>query len=763
MAIEHKILEVVLELRDKLGPGLQKTAKDSVTAAQKISAAGEKMTQIGGSMTRNMTLPVLAAGAASIKFSNDFSLSLSRIEGLVGASKTQIGDYRDSILSMVGEVGKTPQELAEALYFITSSGFEGAAALEVLEQSARAATAGLGDTQIVADATTSAITAYGAENLSAARVIDIMTAAVKFGKIEADQLAGVMGTVIPQASAMGISLEQVAGMLAVFSRTGVNANEGATQLSAVMNSLIKPSKEGAEALDAVGLSMADLRKMAQGPTGLLDVMRALDVAFQGQDEELGKVIPNVRAYRGLMNVLAQDGAIVDQVMRGVADSTGTADAAFNAAASTGTFTWAQFKAELQASAIIIGDQLAPIMGDLLHNNVMPMLQGVAELDPAMVKLGLGAAATAAALGPLTTGVGNVAKAIGMLNQVTLGAAGPLGTLLGLLTAAAVIWTIDIKFVMENWDSANGALNELLRLVGENKPELDRLKEKIQALNAQTMLTPAQKAELEEAKRKYQELTAEIGIASKAMLAQQTDLKTTTAEWGALGKFLSGTFYGEAVGTRDKLEEIRAKLAETRSGISDTANAAGDPANGFPRIGSEAQAAADVASAAASQIESDMDSKTKSAYNKASAWIAALKASWQTLANQLIFNSIVPDMNEAIVANFDITYNEIFQRTEEWRNVMIEQYVSLASALQGATASVGEAIAAGMQAVQADPTLWLGPVGGYSYMQGVRAAPQTSGGQGAGGYTSWSQIRLAGLNGRGPLAPKTGGGLGGGGG
>lgn len=44
-----------------------------------------------------------------------------------------------SIDAIARETGRSPQELAEALYLITSSGFSGAAALRLLAASARAA------------------------------------------------------------------------------------------------------------------------------------------------------------------------------------------------------------------------------------------------------------------------------------------------------------------------------------------------------------------------------------------------------------------------------------------------------------------------------------------------------------------------------------------------------------------------------------------------------------------------------------------------
>ena len=77
--------------------------------------------------------------------------------------------YRESVLELGKTVPQGPQALADALYFVTSAGFEGEAALRVLEASARAAAAGLGETQTVANTVGSAVLVYGENVLSAER------------------------------------------------------------------------------------------------------------------------------------------------------------------------------------------------------------------------------------------------------------------------------------------------------------------------------------------------------------------------------------------------------------------------------------------------------------------------------------------------------------------------------------------------------------------------------------------------------------------
>ena len=80
-----------------------------------------------------------------------------------------------SVLKLSGSTARAPQELADAMFFITSAGIDAADAAGVLEASAKAAAVGLGDTATIADLATSAMNAYGKENLSASNARSVRT------------------------------------------------------------------------------------------------------------------------------------------------------------------------------------------------------------------------------------------------------------------------------------------------------------------------------------------------------------------------------------------------------------------------------------------------------------------------------------------------------------------------------------------------------------------------------------------------------------
>ena len=148
---------------------------------------------------------------------------------------------------------------------------ESSDATDVLNASLKAAAVGLGETKTIADLATSAMNAYGAENLNATNATDILVASVREGKLEASELAGAMGGVIPIASNMGVGFDEVGAALAAMSRTGTNAAVGATQLTAILASIKKPTMQSSEAMLALGTSQEQIAQSLEQKLSLIHI------------------------------------------------------------------------------------------------------------------------------------------------------------------------------------------------------------------------------------------------------------------------------------------------------------------------------------------------------------------------------------------------------------------------------------------------------------------------------------------------------------
>lgn len=391
--------------------------------AQRIGAA---MRQVGDQLTQNVTAPLVAVGVASGKMAMDFQESMQHIVGLVGVSQQQVNAWSQELQAMGPQVGKGPKELAEALYFVTSSGLQGAEAIDAVNQSARAASAGLGSTQIVADAVTSAMNAYRTSNLTAAQATDVLVATVREGKGEADQIAPALGRVIPIAAQLGVSFNEVGAALAGMTLVGFDAAEASTNLSGILSAFIKPSKQASEVLAQFGLSGESVRRTLD-EDGLLATLTMLNQTIGQDDEALAKIYPNIRGFRGALALVGENAQQVQGIFGRLADATGDADKAFEAVTQTAKFQFNAALAEVQTGLIKIGEAVLPVVIPILKD-LARTLQNVtawfASLPVATQETIVKILALAAALGPmLAIGgrlIGTVGSLVGVIKTFSTG-------------------------------------------------------------------------------------------------------------------------------------------------------------------------------------------------------------------------------------------------------------------------------------------------------------------------------------------------------
>ena len=359
----------VQRLAGNVAASSTKMAASMETFNKSLVSISQRMRSMGWLATTVLTVPILAVGAASGKMASEFEFSMRKIESLVGVGRDQVQKWEKEILALSPATGRGPQELADALYFITSSGVKGAEAMQVLEASAKAAAVGLGETKAVADLVTSAMNAYGKESLSASQATDILVAAVREGKLEASDLATKLGMVLPIASAMGVSFMEVAATSAAMSRTGTNASMAAVQLRQVLVSLLKPSKRAEDTLNNMNTSSEELRKTIREKGLLAALLDLKDLSQEYGETIMARVFGNVRALTGVLDILGENLTENIEIFDKMSKSAGDMEKAYAIAADTIKMKYSRELAKLKVSQIEFGEIIAkaflPILQDLI--------------------------------------------------------------------------------------------------------------------------------------------------------------------------------------------------------------------------------------------------------------------------------------------------------------------------------------------------------------------------------------------------------------
>lgn len=492
----------------------------SMNAAMASSAAAA--VAFGRSLTQSVTLPVALIGTVSVKSFSEFEYNLAKVSGLIGIAREQTNAFGSEILKLGSSLGRSPKELSQALYTVTTSGMRGANVMDVLTQSTKGAIAGLGTVAQVADITTSAMNAYGKENLSAAQTLDIVTATVREGKAEADKLVTAMGVATPIAAKMGVGLDQVGAAMAAMTRTGTLASTSATQLRQMLFTFIKPSEMAKNKLKELGSSFGELRKIIR-EEGLMAALIEVERVTGGLPENMAAIFRNVRALSGVTDVLGEHFEENLALFERIKNSSGNLNTAFLSVADTIKIRLTKVTARWQEQMIVLGEFLSKSLVPILET-LMSVIEGIGWFFGKMPSFlqnflaGLvGLIAVAAPLVLVFTGLKSAIVALWASLKATLGftaiaetfsamglAAAPLGVIIGevVLVIGALIAAYHLlkfaffdvsnankyfKEAMEN--SANSVIEErqniqsLLQIINSNVLAIEDKKEALDRLIA----------------------------------------------------------------------------------------------------------------------------------------------------------------------------------------------------------------------------------------------------------------------------------------
>jgi len=347
------------EINVRIGADISEFQEKIRTTQSMLDDFSKNLGRLGRDLSAAFTLPLSIIGKEAIKTGMSFEDTMKKIVALTGTSQKQTDEWAKQIKKMATEVGKSPQELAEALYFIASSGIEASRAIDVLETAAKASTAGLGDTQVVTDALTSALNAYAKSGLTAKQATAVLINTVKLGKAEADELAGSIGRVVPVAAQLGVGFEEVGAAIAAMTLTGLSADEAVTALRGVLTTILQPTQQEREALAALGLSVEGVKKELS-EKGLLATLNTINNAFQ----KAPSILQNMQAeYYKLQSAIAQAEEKLEKTKATYGENSEEA----KAAAGELKYLQKEEKAlakSLDRSSILIGDGFGGFFGNV---------------------------------------------------------------------------------------------------------------------------------------------------------------------------------------------------------------------------------------------------------------------------------------------------------------------------------------------------------------------------------------------------------------
>lgn len=404
--------------------------------AKTLTTVGNKVSGVGKSMTTSLTGPMaLGLGYAAKQYA-DFDDQMIKTKNIIRTSGESAAETQASYNRMLKDArkysdryGVSQNKIAAGYEDLVKRGYTSKAAVGVMDSELKASVATGDDFNDVIKVSSSVMESFGLTTTktgkqikSAAemqrrsnRTLNLLSYAADATSTDFQSLGIGMSYVGSTAHQAGFSLKETAVSMGVLSNNGLEADKAGTGLRQVINSLVKPTKGGAAALDKLGLSAKDFvdksGKMKSIPTIFGKINKAMKL--KGIDKnERGKI------FKALFGTTGQQaGAILTENYKRVKELTGEAERATK----------------------------TDYIGDLAKKNMTSAKAQIAIAKESLTNAGMDIAKNLLpVVTPLIKDVGALARSFGKLPQpvqsaiakflLVTAAAGPLLVMLGKMTS-----------------------------------------------------------------------------------------------------------------------------------------------------------------------------------------------------------------------------------------------------------------------------------------------------------------------------------------
>lgn len=406
------------------------TAKDAASSVlssitDNLSAAGGTMMRWGAALTI-ATAGVAAALGTSAQAAVAYNESIVNTASALGLTTEKQQELSASLLEFGQGTRAGPQAVADAYYEIASGVADASTHMAILNASNKLAEAGNVDLKSTTSALISVMNSYSLKADDAGSITDILTNVVRKGVGTMADFASALPAVTSLSSSLGISFTDVGSAAAFLTTKGQTAAQAATQLRAMMVSLLNPNASMKKGLAELGYENGQAAIQA---LGLVGAMKALQNSQEAGTVGFAAMAGSVEALNGAI-ILGQDGfESFNQTFQET-----TAGAADAAAAIQNASPAAQLdllRSTVSALQISIGNALLPVLNSLIAK-VKPIIEQIitwVQANPELTGTILAVVSALVALGPILVAAGGAIAFLASPIGLVMAALGGLAFLL----------------------------------------------------------------------------------------------------------------------------------------------------------------------------------------------------------------------------------------------------------------------------------------------------------------------------------------------
>lgn len=425
----------------------------------KLPAMAAKMGRVGQAMTKSVTIPLLAMGAAAVKVAADFDQSITESLAIMGdVSEETRKQMEDAAMEMSGQSTFAAKELGEAYFFLASAGMDAEQSIGALPAVTRFAQAGAFSLTTATDLLTDAQSALGlvmddAEDnyKEMVHVSDVLVGANTIANASVQQFSeSLTNKAGPALRSVEKEVEEGVAILAAFADQGVKGALAGNQLAIMLTNMETAQRNNSDQWETFGVSLFNADESMRN---MADVIGDLETLLDGMSVKqksatLAQMGFNDRALKSI-KVLLGTSEKIRQYEKDLRSMGGITQEVSDKQLTSFTNQLKLLRNEAVNVGIEFGQELIPILKD----HILPVLKSVvgwfSDLTDEQKALAVKVGIAVAALGPVLT----ISSKLVLVLPKLAGAFVKLGAKAGLAAGPLGLVVIALAFIAERSISA----------------------------------------------------------------------------------------------------------------------------------------------------------------------------------------------------------------------------------------------------------------------------------------------------------------------
>ena len=439
--------------------------------------AGAIMGNMGGAMTKAVTLPLTAAGTAAIKFADESQGAFAQFAAATGTASDAMGKYKDMINNVYKDnFGESINDVADAMAKVDQNmSYLNDSALQSVTKYAMTLSDTLG--YDVAESTRAADTLIKNFGIEADEAFNLMAQGAQNGLDFSGEMIDSINEYSVHFAKAGMDANDMFNIIASGAKSGAfNVDKIGDAVKEFSIRAIDGSDTTIAGFQALGMSASDAAaKFAAGGDGAKEVFNQVIQGLASMEDPVAQNTAGVNLFGTMWEDLGADAVMALADTSGAIDmTTASMEEMMNTKYDTLSGALGGLWRTIQVDVLQpIGNMLIPYVVKAI-DKIKEMTQWWNNLSPATQKTIVKFAGIAAAVGPvlvgfgkLSTGIGglikNNAKLSGAIMRLTGGATGfkglaavmtgPVGIAIAAVAAGALL-------IYKNWDRISPIIQKI---------------------------------------------------------------------------------------------------------------------------------------------------------------------------------------------------------------------------------------------------------------------------------------------------------------